>query len=104
LHTALVSTEELGRHPGWRVFDCRHDLANPALGEQQYGEAHIPGALFAHLDRDLSAPKTGHNGRHPLSEPRAFISCPATIRATSAGKRWPSGGHPLAWNFRGQGQ
>jgi thiosulfate/3-mercaptopyruvate sulfurtransferase len=70
----LVSTDELALHPEWRVFDCRHDLANAALGEQQYVEGHIPGALFAHLDRDLSAPKTGGNGRHPLPEPRAFIS------------------------------
>ncbi len=56
------------------MFDCRHDLANPDLGEQQYLEAHIPGAQFAHLDRDLSAPKTGTNGRHPLPEARAFIA------------------------------
>jgi thiosulfate/3-mercaptopyruvate sulfurtransferase len=70
----LVSTEELAAHPEWRVFDCRHDLANPALGEQQYLEGHIPGALFAHLDRDLSGTKTGANGRHPLPEPKAFVS------------------------------
>ena len=70
----LVSTDELAQHPEWRIFDCRHDLANAALGEQQYTEGHIPGALFAHLDRDLSALKTGGNGRHPLPEPRAFIS------------------------------
>jgi len=74
LNTTLVSTEELAAHPGWRVFDCRHDLANPGLGEQSYAEAHIPGALFAHLDRDLSAPKTGANGRHPLPEPKTFIA------------------------------
>ena len=71
----LVSTEALSREPrGWRVFDCRHDLAKPELGEQQYREAHIPGALFAHLDRDLSGPKTGANGRHPLPERSAFIA------------------------------
>ena len=70
----LVSTEELAEHPEWRVFDCRHDLANPELGAQQFGEGHIPGALFAHLDRDLSAPKTGTNGRHPLPEPKTFVS------------------------------
>jgi len=69
----LVSTEELAAHPEWRVFDCRHDLADPALGEQQYAEAHIPGALFAHLDKALSAEKTGKNGRHPLPEAKAFI-------------------------------
>jgi thiosulfate/3-mercaptopyruvate sulfurtransferase len=71
--TTLVSTTELAAHPQWRIFDCRHDLANPALGEQQYREAHIPGALFAHLDRDLSAPKTGRNGRHPLPDPDDFV-------------------------------
>jgi thiosulfate/3-mercaptopyruvate sulfurtransferase len=71
---ALVSTEELAAHPEWRVFDCRHDLANPALGEQQYQEAHIPGASFAHLDRDLSGATTGKNGRHPLPEAKSFIS------------------------------
>jgi thiosulfate/3-mercaptopyruvate sulfurtransferase len=71
---ALVSTEALARHPEWRLFDCRHDLAKPELGEQQYRASHIPGAAFAHLDRDLSAPKNGRNGRHPLPEPQAFIA------------------------------
>lgn len=70
----LVSTEELAQHPEWRVFDCRHDLANPALGEQQYLESHIPGAVFAHMDRDLSGPPTGRNGRHPLPEARSFVA------------------------------
>ncbi len=69
----LVSTAELAAHLGaWRIFDCRHDLAKPELGESQYREAHIPGALFASLDRDLSAPKTGKNGRHPLPDPEVF--------------------------------
>jgi thiosulfate/3-mercaptopyruvate sulfurtransferase len=72
--TTLVSTEELARHPEWRVFDCRHDLAKPGLGEQLYRESHVPGACFAHLDRDLSAPKTGRNGRHPLPDPQTFIA------------------------------
>lgn len=71
--TTLVSTAELAKHLGaWRVFDCRHDLAKPELGEQQYRQAHIPGAVFASLDRDLSAPKSGRNGRHPLPEPNVF--------------------------------
>jgi thiosulfate/3-mercaptopyruvate sulfurtransferase len=70
----LIGTGTLARHPEWRVFDCRHDLAKPDLGGQQYREAHIPGASFAHLDRDLSAPKTGKNGRHPLPDPKAFIA------------------------------
>ena len=72
--SALVTTEELAQHPQWRIFDCRHDLANPELGAQQYAEAHIPGALFAHLDHDLSAVKTDGNGRHPLPEAKKFIN------------------------------
>jgi thiosulfate/3-mercaptopyruvate sulfurtransferase len=71
--STLVSTGELEKNLSrWRVFDCRHDLANPKLGEQQYGEGHLPGALFAHLDRDLSGRKTGTNGRHPLPDPQDF--------------------------------
>ena len=69
----LVSTDELAQNPDWRVFDCRHDLANPDWGLEEYGKAHIPGALFAHLDRNLSAEKTGKNGRHPLPEMQDFV-------------------------------
>jgi len=73
--TTLVSTADLAAHLGdWRIFDCRHDLMKPELGESQYREAHIPGALFASLDRDLSAPKNGKNGRHPLPDPEAFAA------------------------------
>ncbi len=72
--SALVSTEALAGHPEWRVFDCRHDLMKPEAGEQLYRESHIPGAVFAHLDRDLSAPKTGKNGRHPLPDPAKFAA------------------------------
>ena len=71
--STLVSTAELAaNYQKWRVFDCRHDLVRPELGEQQYREGHIPGALFASLDRDLSGAKTGTNGRHPLPEPQDF--------------------------------
>ena len=51
------------------VIDCRFDLTDPALGEQQYSRGHIPGARYVHLDRDLSGEKTGSNGRHPLPTP-----------------------------------
>jgi thiosulfate/3-mercaptopyruvate sulfurtransferase len=74
LRTTIVSTAELAGHPEWRVFDCRHDLLKPELGEAQYREAHIPGALFAHMERDLSGPKTGRNGRHPLPTREAFAA------------------------------
>ncbi len=71
--TTLVSTEELARHPEWRVFDCRHDIYKPALGAEQYEAGHLPGAALAKMDRDLSAP-AGPRGRHPLPEPAAFIA------------------------------
>ena len=74
--TNLASTKNLEENlSSWRVFDCRHDLAKPELGAEQYREGHIPGALFAHLDRDLSGPKSGKNGRHPLPDPATFIAC-----------------------------
>jgi len=75
-HTTLLSTAQLAAHlddPAWVVFDCRHDLANPDSGALAYAAAHIPGARFLHLDRDLSAPKSGKNGRHPLPDPQAFM-------------------------------
>jgi len=72
--STLVSTQELASRLGaWRVFDCRHDLLQPDLGAQQYRAAHIPGALFAHMEHDLSGPKSGKNGRHPLPEFEKFL-------------------------------
>ena len=71
----LVSAEELANHIGdadWRIFDCRHDLRDTAYGEKAYAKGHIPGALFQHLDRDMSGTKTGSNGRHPLPDVAAF--------------------------------
>jgi len=74
MHTTLVSTQQLADHLNeWRVFDCRHDLMKPELGAEQYRQAHIPGALFAHMEQDLSGPKTGKNGRHPLPAFQAFV-------------------------------
>ena len=54
-----------------RVVDCRWDLADPSWGRRAYEEAHVPGAAFLHVDRDLSAPP-GRGGRHPLPDADAF--------------------------------
>ena len=75
MHTTLVSVAELAAHlddAGWAVCDCRHDLADVGAGRRAYDESHVPGARFVHLDEDLSAPKTGRNGRHPLPDPDTF--------------------------------
>jgi thiosulfate/3-mercaptopyruvate sulfurtransferase len=76
-YRTLVATDTVAQqleNPAWRLFDCRHDLADPGLGARQYAAAHLPGALFAHLDRDLSAAPNGRNGRHPLPGPEDFIA------------------------------
>ena len=55
------------------VLDCRFDLADTGAGRRAYDAGHLPGALYLHLDDDLSGPKTGRNGRHPLPERSAFM-------------------------------
>jgi thiosulfate/3-mercaptopyruvate sulfurtransferase len=83
--TTLVDADTLARHlddPSWVVFDCRHDLARPDWGAAEYAKSHIPGARFLHLDRDLSAPLTGKNGRHPLPDPGTLA---ATLGASGVG-------------------
>jgi thiosulfate/3-mercaptopyruvate sulfurtransferase len=56
------------------IVDCRFSLADPAQGEREYREAHIPGAYYLNLDRDLSAPVGKHGGRHPLPDPATFAA------------------------------
>ena len=58
--------------PAWRVVDCRHDLADPAAGARAFAAGHVPGALFAHLDADLSGAIGPATGRHPLPDATAF--------------------------------
>lgn len=65
----LVDVATLAAHvddPSWRLLDCRFDLKNVDYGQQAYRKSHIPGALYLHLDSDMSGPQTGSNGRHPL--------------------------------------
>lgn len=73
----IISTKELFtnlHNKNWVVVDCRFDLAAPEWGEEEYRELHIPGAVYAHIDRDLSGAKTPFNGRHPLPEPKDFCN------------------------------
>jgi thiosulfate/3-mercaptopyruvate sulfurtransferase len=50
------------------VVDCGFDLADPEAGRRAHAAAHVPGAVYAHLDATLSSGKTGRNGRHPLPD------------------------------------
>lgn len=74
-HTTVVSTELLDRHlddPNWVIIDCRFTLTDTEAGRRAYATGHLPGARYVHLDEDLSAPKSGRNGRHPLPDPDVF--------------------------------
>jgi thiosulfate/3-mercaptopyruvate sulfurtransferase len=69
MHKTIVTSDVLAAHlddPLWVIVDCRYDLSNEAWGEEQHRQAHIPGSVYASLGRDLSGPKDGRNGRHPL--------------------------------------
>lgn len=81
-HTLLISPEDLraalagpdaasGRLV---LLDTSFDLADPQAGERAYAEGHLPHARYAHLDRDLSGPRNGRNGRHPLPAREAFAA------------------------------
>ncbi len=60
--------------PNLVILDCRFHLNDPKAGVKSYEEAHIPGALFFDLERELSGPKFKHGGRHPLPPIEQFVS------------------------------
>ena len=76
-YTTLIDTAVLAANlddPSLAIVDCRFDLKDTGAGERAYAEAHIPGAVYAHVDRDLSGEKTGTNGRHPLPPVETFVA------------------------------
>ena len=82
----LISTSALAMHlddESVAIVDCRFQLADETWGEEAYAAAHIPHAAYAHLDRDLSGPKSGTNGRHPLPDPKALTRTFARLGITS---------------------
>jgi thiosulfate/3-mercaptopyruvate sulfurtransferase len=68
--------------PGVALIDCRFDLAKPDAGHCAYLAGHIPGARYADLNRDLSAPVAANSGRHPLPSPQELV---ATLRRLGIG-------------------
>jgi thiosulfate/3-mercaptopyruvate sulfurtransferase len=83
----LITARELAtllHDPALLVVDCRFDLADTTWGQRGYDAAHLPGAIYAHLDRDLSGPITPATGRHPLPSPDAFASTLAAWGVTPA--------------------
>jgi thiosulfate/3-mercaptopyruvate sulfurtransferase len=78
------SLREILADPAVVVLDCRFDLTNAAGGEKAFLAAHIPGARYADLNRDLSAPVSSISGRHPLPDPEDLA---ATFERLGIGDR-----------------
>ncbi|WP_414577559.1 sulfurtransferase [Stenotrophomonas sp. FR024] len=57
-----------------RVVDARSSLADPQAGNGQYLAGHVPGAVYADLNRDLSDLTRSGHGRHPLPDSDAFAA------------------------------
>lgn len=75
----LISAEALAhlgdptnRSDRLRIVDCRWYLGEPARGRQAFEAGHLPGAVYASLDDDLSVPEGP--GRHPLPTPKQFAA------------------------------
>ncbi|WP_223622999.1 sulfurtransferase [Microbacterium sp. EST19A] len=62
-----------------RVIDVRWRLDRPEAGHDDYLTGHIPGAVFASLDTELSTHGEPSEGRHPL---------PSTETLQTAARRW----------------
>lgn len=70
-YTTVITPKQLQPHLedlNWAIFDSRFDLVQSQWGQECYLIEHIPRAVYVHLDRNLSASKTGTNGRHPLPD------------------------------------
>ncbi len=68
-YSALIGVPELASRIGqidWLVVDCRSDIADASAGQRAYVEGHLPGAVFADMNRDLSDLSLKGLGRHPF--------------------------------------
>ena len=69
----FISVSELNAQLGKVIiFDCRFNLGNKTLGQEQYRAGHISGAYYLDLEHDLSSPVAIHGGRHPLPDIEIF--------------------------------
>ena len=60
-------------NPNWVIVDSRFWLEDTEKGRRDYLAGHIPGAIYAHIDEDLSSlPVLGMTGRHPLPPAEEF--------------------------------
>ena len=78
LKTPLIDAATLAALPPDQVLivDCRFDLTDPGQGRREFLEGHIPGAVYASLDDDLSdlSRQAEGLGRHPPPLEAAFAA------------------------------
>jgi thiosulfate/3-mercaptopyruvate sulfurtransferase len=77
MFTTLIDAStlrDLLGHASMAIVDCRFDLIDPLGGHRAYLTGHIPGARYADLNKDLSAPVNPRSGRHPLPAPQNFAA------------------------------
>lgn len=67
-----VAAAQVAIASGARPVDCRFDLSDPGAGQRQFLEGHLPGAVYANLDRHLSDLSKPGRGRHPLPDDADF--------------------------------
>lgn len=71
MHTTLIDADILAaclNDPNWVIIDCRFRLNDTEAGRRAWAAGHIPGAVYAHLNEDLSSAPTSASGRHPLPD------------------------------------
>jgi thiosulfate/3-mercaptopyruvate sulfurtransferase len=61
------------------IIDCRFHLNNPEQGIKEYNDCRIPGAIYLHLNNDLSEKVESHGGRHPLPNLEIFTAKLASL-------------------------
>lgn len=71
---SAAELKELVEPKAVTVIDCRYFFESEAKGKADWLQGHVPGAAYAHLDHDLSAPITETTGRHPLPDPQRFAA------------------------------
>ncbi len=78
LYSTLITIKDISANlgnPDWAIFDCHFLLDDTEAGRRTYLEAHIPGAIYVHLDKDLSGKVIpGKTSRHPLPDIDTFAA------------------------------
>lgn len=89
MYTTLIDCQTVASHlndANWIIVDARFSLGDVDEGRRNYLARHIPGAVYAHLDDDLSGPPITDAGRHPLPTPEALTRLFGRL-GISAGKQ-----------------